>query len=576
MYEIWVSEVTIQGGQFAVQLQKAGTNTGNIETRPCGTGDNYITFGGPTDTWGYAWTPTDVNNANFGAAIQAQIDHYAETMQFSIDCVRVTIYGTGGAPVGEQVNVYAAPGQPLNLAALAYGQIWMAGDPNNPNSLYYTPKDQPQYCPPQNRLPVGNLGPTDPISAVINHRGTLFVRTYSSWYQIFPGSPPTWQSTGSKHGSPASFDWCLTESEIWFLAWDGIRTFRGADAEYRSLIIEWLFRNNPQSIVVPVDTSQLGAVVSAFKNNTATFSYIGTDGARHRIRYSTTYKRWRNDDLQVSAMLVEPDTNQLVYAIPYPNLTTGYAIVYEDITKDYDDGGWSAAGVLIKDPIAMELQLPYLDLGSINNQKQFNVLTIDADPNNQEIDVQLLFDDDNGSVAPIDLGTFTGPVRQKFEFIINGGEGQEAYKISPLITASVTSAPVIYQANIEAAVLPDHRSSYDSYWISFNTSESKLLKQLYIDYTTDSGNSILVQVFADGNSVPYYQTTLPANTDRYEVPMRVRLPAVKLRLFRLVLTSMVAASTFKIWSPIQCDQKMVIGQGAKGYQRSELVEAGPS
>lgn len=564
--EIWASVNSPSNGQFAVQLMKAGVKTGNVYTQQCPTANSYVSFGGPTDLWGTTWLPADVNDTNFGAALQAQINNLAATLDFSVDYIRVKVYGSGSIG-GEPVAVYTTPGQPLNLAALAYGQVWMAGDPNNPHCLYYTPRDLPQYCPPQNRLPIGT--PTDPITAVVNHRGILFVRTYSTWYQISPGSPPTYQSTGSKHGSPANFDWCLTESEILYQSFDGIRSFRGADGVYMSLIIEWLYRNNPQSLVVPVDTSQLGSVISGFKNNTATFSYIGTDGKRHRLRWSHSYKRWRNDDVPMTACLVEPDTNLLVYAIPYPG-QSGYAIVYEDISLDYDDGGWGADGKLVKVPIDMDLQLPYLDLGSLNNQKQFNVLTIDADPNNQIIDVQLLFDDDNGNVAPINLGSFTGSGREKFQFIINAGEGQEAYRISPKITASVAAAPIIYQANIEAAVLADQRNSYDSYWQKFGTDESKLAKQGYFDYSTSNDNPLTVQLFADGEETPYYSFVLPSNDEREEVPMRVRFPAIKFRLWRIIVTSPPADGSFRLWTPIQIDVKPV--KAGSGYQRAEITE----
>lgn len=468
--------------------------------------------------------------------------------------------------IGERVQVFATPGQPLFLAALAYGQVYMAGDFNNPHYLYYTPVGRPQYCPPQNYIPVGS--PTDPISAVINHRGTLFVRTYSTWYQIFPGNPPYAQSTGSKHGSPASFDWCITESEIWYQAFDGIRTFRGADGKYESLIIEWLFRNNPLTPVPLVDTTKLSQVIGAFKNNTAVFSYIGQDGNRHRLLWSTQYHRWRNDDVPATAMLVETDTNTLVYAVPYPN-QTGWAIVQSDTTKDYDDGGW-VGGVLAQQPIPMNLQLPFIDIGAPNNQKNFNILTVDAAPNGQSIGLQLLFDDDNGSVPSITLPNFTGTIRQKFQFIINGGLGQQAYKISPKFTANVVAAPIIYQADIEAAILAAQTDSWDSYWIKFNSDESKLLKQGFFDYTTSDGNSILVRLFADGNTIPYYTFTLPPNTARSEVPTRRRFPPIKLRMFRLVMTSVVASGSFQIWNPVQCDTKLIcVG---KGYERKELVE----
>ncbi|HXN71556.1 MAG TPA: hypothetical protein VN861_03270 [Candidatus Acidoferrales bacterium] len=471
---------------------------------------------------------------------------------------------------GEPVQAYSQPAVSCNLAAQGYNQTWLAGDPNNPHFLYYTPVGYPENCPPQNYIPAPG-GPGDPISAVINFRGTVFVRTYSTWYQVFPGSPPYMQSTGSKHGSPASFDWSITESAIWFVGWDGIRTFRGSDGDYMSLIIEWLFRDIglPQTPVPDVNLNLLSNVVSAFKNNTVTFIYTDINGIQRRLRYSTSYKRWRNDSVPATAIFTEIDTNKLLYSIPITaGNQFGWAIVYEDITKDYDDGGW-LNGVLVQTPINITLETPYLDLGTPNNQKVWQNPTVDANPNGQTLAVIMLFDDNNGAVAPITLGNITGTVRDKFQFDINDGEGIEAYRASIVITGSVTAAPIIYQADIETAVLPEQRAVLDSYWHKFGTDESKLIKQGYFDYTASL--PVDVNLYADGSPIPYYSFTLPANPTRSEVPVRVRFPALKPRLFRCIMTSTSpnpAENDLQVWSAIQIDQKPIcIG---KGYTRSEL------
>jgi len=380
------------------------------------------------------------------------------------------------------------------------------------------------------------------------------------------------QTTGSKHGSPASFDWCITENEVWEQSYDGIRSFSGSGSQYRSLIIEWLYRNNPLTPIPLVNLSQLSNVISVFKNNTITLAYNGQDGNVHRLRYNTSYQRWRNDDVAATAMLVETDTNQFLYSYPITAGTqSGWAIAFEDINRDYDDGGW-VNGALVQVPIALNLQTPYLDLGTPNNQKQWNNVTVDANPNNQTITAELLFDDNNGSVAPITLGTCTGNIRQKFQFPVNAGLGQQAYRTSVQLTSSVTAAPIIYQADIDTALLAEQNTTYDSYWIKFGVDESKLVKQTYIDYTC--ALPLSVSVYADGGTVPYYTLTLAANPTRSEVPTRVRMPALKLRLFRMVITIVGGTpetGQFQVWSAIQVDQKMIIGQGAKGYNRSELV-----
>jgi hypothetical protein len=470
--------------------------------------------------------------------------------------------------IGEPVQAFSQPAVACNLAASGYGQVWLAGDPNNPHLLYYTPKGYPENCPPQSYIPSPG-GPSDPITAVINFRGTVFVRTYSTWYQVFPGSPPYMQSTGCKHGSPANFDWSITENEIWYQGFDGLRSFAGSGSTYRSLIIEWLFRNNPLTPITLVNLSQLSNVISVFKNNTVTFAYNGQDGNVHRLRWSTSYSRWRNDDLPCTAMLVEQDTNQLVYSVPITaGAQSGWAIAFEDINRDYDDGGW-VSGALVQKPINLTLETPYLDFGAPNNQKQINALTLDINPNGQTITPLLLFDDNNGSVPPVtpSPAIITGTGRQKFNLQINEGLGQQAYRVSVQLTASVTAAPIIYQADIYQAVLADQTSSWDSYWKAFNSDQTKLIKQIYLDIT--STGIVEVQVFSDGNTTPYFSFSIPANPTRFETPARYRLPALKMRLFRLVMTTV--SGSMQVWNPVQVDTKDIcIG---KGYQRSELSQS---
>lgn len=466
----------------------------------------------------------------------------------------------------EQVQAFSLPGVACNLAAAAYNQTWLAGDPNNPHYLYYTPVGYPDNCPPQNYIPVGTAA--NPITAVINFDGVLFVRTTSRWWRIFPGSPPYAQSTGSQHGSPANFDWCLTEKEIWYQSWDGIRSFAGADSPYRSLIIEWLYRNNNITPIPLVNTSTAGlsSVVSAFHNNTAYFVYLGQDGNNHRLAYRTPEGRWRNDDIAATAILNEEDTNTLVMSIPMTiGGVSGWAVVTPIVGQDFDDGGW-VGGALVQLPISFTLQTPYFDQGAINNQKQYNDVAVDCNPNGQTLTATLFFDDNNGTVAPIVLGTMTGNIRNKFQFGVNGALGQQAYRVSLAITGSVIAAPITYQAHIESAILAEQRTAYDTYWIKAGIDESKLIKQGYFDYTAPS--PITVNLYSDGSLVPYYTFTLPANPNRLQVPERVRFVAKQLRLFRMTMTSV---GQFQLWVNPQIDQKPLLGPGAKGYERTEVV-----
>ena len=460
---------------------------------------------------------------------------------------------------GEPVYVFSLPGVPCNLAAQAYNLYWLAGDPNNPHLLYYNNAGYPESFGPQNYLKVST--PSDPIMAVINFRGTLFVATLTTWYQIFPGSPPYAQTTGSKHGLVASFGWALTETAILYLAVDGIREFRGADGAYLTLGIEWLFQNVNQSLtpISELDPSQVTSVQMAYWNNILFMSYVGQDGNSHRIAFHYIYKRFRNDNVPATTLFLEEDTNTLLYAKDMGGGSYGIA---QDRIGDYDDGGW-VAGVLTQTPIDFVIQTPYFDQGAPNNQKQYNVFDLDVFPNGETLTLTLLWDD-GGTITPITLPSITGVSRQKFQYVLNGGDGQQAYRVSLRITGSVTHAPTVYQASFHAAILPEQIKSFDTYWIKFGSDESKLTKQGYWDYTSTA--PITVQLFADGATTPYYTFTLPANSTRSKVPVRVRYPAIKARLYRRVATS---SGSFQFWRSPQEEWKPVIV--GSGYTKGELV-----
>lgn len=52
--------------------------------------EGYMSYGSPSDTWGEAWTPADINDPNFGIAISAAGDHSSA----DIDHVALTVYYT--------------------------------------------------------------------------------------------------------------------------------------------------------------------------------------------------------------------------------------------------------------------------------------------------------------------------------------------------------------------------------------------------------------------------------------------------------------------------------------------------
>ena len=75
---------------------------------------------------------------------------------------------------------------------------------------------------------------------------------------------------------------------------------------------------------------------------------------------------------------------------------------------------------------------------------------------------------------------------------------------------------------------------------------------------------MVITIFADGALVPYYTFTLPAQPNRAII--RVRFPAIKLRTFRIIVTS---GASMQIWSAPRLKWKTI--NFGSGYQSYEVV-----
>jgi hypothetical protein len=483
----------------------------------------------------------------------------------TLEQVRVVVGGTGQFSAivrlqhnaGEPVYVYSVPRQPCALSALAYGRVWLAGDPHNPNLLYYSKPGYPENFGPQDYVKVGESG--DTIISVINWRGQLVCETMKSWYLIANGNPPYAQPTGSKHGGLAIKGWTQDESAIWYRSADGLRKFQGADGLYMSLPVEFVYRNTPQTPIPLADNTQASQDVMCFYNQCVYTSYISLNGGqRYRLVFDCSYQRFRYDDVPATAMLWEEDINAFLCGV---EIGPGqYAVVQDQMpNQDYDDGGWSN-GNLVKKPILLSTLTPYYDLSKPHEPKQWNMLETDANTQGQILNTEMLFNTE--PPTSLTLATTSSTQREKLQLPINAGKGYEAYSASIRHTMSVTTAPIFYQENLYAAVLADVRSTFDTYWIKFGTDESKLVKEGYFDYT--SANDIVVNLYADGFDTPYYTFTLPANPNR--VVVRVRFEAMLLRRFRLVANS---TGDFQMWATPEVSWKMA--QAGHSYKRGGLV-----
>jgi hypothetical protein len=487
-------------------------------------------------------TPTAIQN-NFETVIVLTVG----TLSF-------TAFVQNAHAVGEQVQASIQVGQPCYGMVIAFNKAWFWGDPNNPSTLYFSTGNAPQYVGEANNVIVST--PDDYITTVAPYAGNIFVSCIKSgWWMIPPDSPASQPPfpTKAKHACVATFGVVPTEESIFYQAIDGIRAFSGGDSDYLTQAVEFVYQGVGSTPIVIADQTKLSQSVMAYWNNLIVNSYIGVDGKRHRMILHTQYKRWRNDDVDAQSIFLESDTNTLVYGS-----TVG--LVHLDRQNIPTDQG-VANGLLVANPIAMNLQTAYSFNEAPANQKQYQALQIDCNTNGSTLNASLLFND--GEIT-VPLGTFSNTQRGKINFSVNAGLGQQAYKVSLLISGNVSSFSYLYQAAVEALVLPRTRKTVDTYDMNCGFVDSKMCKDFWAQYTATA--AINVQIYYDDNPTPGWTFTMP-QSGGVRNPLRERLPAISFRVIRVVAES---TGDF-IWWPDTC--LWVKPQCAsRGYEKVLIVE----
>jgi len=461
--------------------------------------------------------------------------------------------------VGETVSATANYGQPVTIMAQAYGQFWFAGDPNNPNSLYWSASNYPQAVSSAAYVAVTTAD--DPITVIAAIKGNLYVSTLKGgWFSVAPGSnanaSPTIYPTASKHGCIAPLGWVVTEEGVFYQAIDGVRFFAGGASMYLTQDLEFIFQGVGSSPIVESDQTKLSQTRIAYWNTLVYVSYIGTDEARHRLCLHTHYKRWRNDDVDAQSLFLEVDTNSLLYG-------DSNGLVHIDRQDQFYDEG-NTSGSLTQVPITMNLQTLYTDFGNPASTKSFQELTLDINTNGQNVSVSLMFED--GQVTQL-IGNVNTVIREKVNFSLNAGNGFEYYKVSVLITGNVSAAVYVYQIGLKALPLAKTRKVMDSFWLRLSQDSNSIAKDSFWEFT--STGVITVNVYYDGSSTAFFTFTLP-NSAGVRSQQRVRLPAVSFKMIRFIATS---PTDFQIWGDESCieTKPQVVG---KGYAKMAFMPNG--
>lgn len=90
-----------------VRLLKASVAAGTDKSTGAAipTGATTVSYGGAADLWGTTWTPSDINNANFGALTNYSASA-ARTMSVDFFRITVTSTSTGGGTTARMIMVF--------------------------------------------------------------------------------------------------------------------------------------------------------------------------------------------------------------------------------------------------------------------------------------------------------------------------------------------------------------------------------------------------------------------------------------------------------------------------------------
>jgi hypothetical protein len=486
----------------------------------------------------------------------------------------VTVFQVAHDP-GETIETASRANVPCRFAAHAFNSVFLAGDAFNPETLYKSKTGRPEAFPAVKNEADNSPGsilvgtPSNPIMNITEFGGYLLCLNKSKIYavSVYNGAMQEPVETAAQRGLFASWAWCKADNELYYLAYDGIYSFSGGQSIKKSEQIDHIFKGEYSSGFYPISLSatpdgtgfsDLDKINLWYLKNEVFVSYVDTAGTRRRIRYSMLYDRWSTEDIYADAVMLEPDTGELLFT----DVDSGIALLNRDNTPvsptiPHTTDAWSAATHDDGDAISWEAWLGWMFMGQPAMQKQFGDLVLElANPDNP-VTVEVYYD-----FATVATETFTvaaAPTRGRYRIPLplNCGMGYEAYAISVRLTGTSSQPTHLYTLTFHYLTLEEIQRGRASDWDNLGYYHDKRLTQLSIEHDvvgTDvtlnldimygiSGNTqaLSVDTFTLSNSA-WSSSTGPLRA-RPTFPINLTTPVKLVRLRPTVTTH-----DFKNWA----------------------------
>jgi len=520
----------------------------NFEVVPAGTDTTKIE-GGASDLWGTTWTETEIEASTFGVLIG---DNDATAAELRIDSVTVIIYANGlvdnvaDTDLGSTLELdNDVPVSSVEVLERPLPRVWgpfdervlACGDPDRPESVYFSKRGQADQWPPQNHIETGDPGEAMVNGLVYNTRSFAFSK--ERLFELVPNivSGVTFKPfpTPCGRGLIAPFGLVVSDA-IYFVAKDGVYMTTGG--EEQSLVdndIKPLFptQSGPGRDVggyEAIDFTVLEDIELEWHNDELYFTYKGaTSGDRQTLIYDLVRRRWRAATWSPEVVTVYSEVSTVSSLLM--GSTTG--LYYE--AQGNDDQGTD---------ITASLRTGSHDQGQPLNTKQYGVLLVDCDPGDATVIVTPFINGEASSLAPTNL---TGSGRQIFTIDLLETEARNiSFDFSWVKTSAQT--PILFQYEILYFMLPVATEHWASDETAFGLQGWLHLRDLYV--TIRSTADVTLTLDFDGTTQPY--TILSTGGVRKKV--YVPLAPNKGKLYKFEFNSSTPFNLFEAASEVRVKQ----------------------
>lgn len=262
-----------------------------------------------------------VGYATTGHATSAWVEVY---LQF--------VHNTTAVDPSETIECDAILRGKCDLLHQDFDCLFLAGDPNNPATLYQSKVGRPEAFPVVNlennfaqQINVGS--PSNPIFGITSiGPGELVCLNQDNIYivQVWAGQMQQPIQAPASRGLFAKWCWCKGDNRIWYLAYDGIYTWAGGENQKVSNKIDYLFKKQIVNGIFPVNYALASFFSFSYAENSLYFSYVDTNNSYHRLRYEVLYDRWTVETIYtkaqtaiygITALFTEPDTGNFLVGV---------------------------------------------------------------------------------------------------------------------------------------------------------------------------------------------------------------------------------------------------------------------